>query len=56
MGEINDALCEYLGIPEYNADFWNGTEFIEHKPILASQLVRYDREYYKINDTKSPYL
>lgn len=53
MGEINDVLCEYLGIPEYNADFWNGTEFIEKRPILASQLVRCDREYYKTNQTKS---
>ena len=47
MGDINDFLCEYLGLARYNADFWNGTVFRGKRRIKIWQLVRRDREYYK---------
>lgn len=49
MGEINDFMCEYLGFPRYNADFWNGTVFRGKRRVKIWQLERRDREYYKVH-------
>ena len=47
MGKVNDYLCDYLGLAEYNADFWNGTVFRGKRRVKIWQLERRDREYYK---------
>lgn len=47
MGEVNDYMCDYLGLAKYNADFWNGTVFRGKRKIKVWQLQRHDREYYK---------
>ena len=47
MGEINNIVCDYLGLPGYYADFWNGTVFRGKRKIKIWQLQRHDREYYK---------
>ena len=52
MGRINELLCDYLGRPEYYADFWNGTVFRGKRKIKIWQLQRHDREYYKPKNKK----
>lgn len=47
MGEVNNFMCDYLGLAKYNADFWNGTVFRGKRKIKIWQLYRHDREYYK---------
>jgi len=47
MGEVNNIVCDYLGLPGYYADFWNGTVFRGKRKIRIWQLRRHDREYYK---------
>lgn len=47
MGEVNNYMCEYLGLAQYNADFWNGTVFHGKRRVKIWQLSRHDREYYK---------
>lgn len=47
MGEVNNIVCDYLGLPGYYADFWNGTVFRGKRKIRIWQLSRHDREYYK---------
>lgn len=47
MGEMNNYMCEYLGIARYHADFWNGTVFHGRRRVKVWQLERRDREYYK---------
>ena len=52
MGEINNIVCDYLGLPGYYADFWNGTVFRGKRKIKIWQLQRHDREYYKSKNKK----
>ncbi len=52
MGEINNMVCDYLGLPGYYADFWNGTVFRGKRKIKIWQLQRHDREYYKPKNKK----
>lgn len=47
MGEVNNIVCDYLGLPVYYADFWNGTVFRGKRKVKMWQLKRHDREYYK---------
>ena len=47
MGEVNNIVCDYLGLPVYYADFWNGTVFRGKRRVKIWQLKRHDREYYK---------
>lgn len=54
MGKINELLCDYLGRPEYYADFWNGTEFGGNPRIQSSLLIRHDREYHKSQQKPIP--
>ena len=54
MGKINELLCDYLGRPEYCADFWNGTEFKGRTRIQSKYLTRHDREYHKSQQTPIP--
>lgn len=52
MGEVNDYMCDYLGLAKYNADFWNGTVFRGKRKIKIWQLQRHDREYYKTTNRR----
>ncbi len=52
MGEVNNYMCDYLGLAKYNADFWNGTVFHGKRKIKMWQLQRHDREYYKKSNQK----
>ena len=52
MGEVNNIICDYLGLPGYYADFWNGTVFEGKQKIKIRQLQRHDREYYKSKNPK----
>lgn len=52
MGEVNNIVCDYLGLPGYYADFWNGTVFRGKRKLRIWQLRRHDREYYKLKDKK----
>ncbi len=52
MGEVNNIVCDYLGLPGYYADFWNGTVFRGKRKIRIWQLRRHDREYYKSKNKK----
>ena len=52
MGEVNNVLCDYLGMPVHYADFWNGTVFRGKRRIKIWQLERHDREYYKPKNKK----
>ena len=52
MGEVNNIVCDYLGLPGYYADFWNGTVFRGKRKIKIWQLQRHDREYYKAKNKK----
>ncbi len=52
MGEVNNIVCDYLGLPGYYADFWNGTVFRGKRKIKIWQLQRHDREYYKSKNKK----
>ena len=54
MGRINELLCDYLGRPEYYADFWNGTEFSGQERIHSKFLTRHDREYHKSQQKPIP--
>lgn len=47
MGEVNNIVCDYLGLPGYYADFWNGTVFRGKRKIRIWQLSRHDREAMK---------
>lgn len=47
MGEVNNTVCDYLGMPGYYADFWNGTVFRGKRKIKIWQLTRHEKEYYK---------
>ncbi len=52
MGEVNNIICDYLGLPGHYADFWNGTVFRGKRKIKIWQLQRHDREYYKSKNKK----
>lgn len=52
MGKVNELMCDYLGLTQYNADFWNGTEFQGKKKVKSAQLERHDREYHKTHQQK----
>ena len=52
MGEVNNIVCDYLGLPGHYADFWNGTVFRGKRKIKIWQLQRHDREYYKSKNKK----
>ena len=52
MGEVNNIVCDYLGLPGYYADFWNGTVFRGKRKIKIWQLQHHDREYYKAKNKK----
>ena len=52
MGEVNNVLCDYLGMAVHYADFWNGTVFRGKRRIKNWQLERHDREYYKPKNKK----
>lgn len=52
MGEVNNMVCDYLGLPGYYADFWNGTVFRGKRKLRIWQLRRHDREYYKPKNRK----
>ena len=52
MGEVNNYMCDYLGLAKYNADFWNGTVFRGRRKIKMWQLHRHDKEYYKTTNRR----
>ena len=53
MGELNNAMCNYLSVPENFADYWNGAVFGGVQKIWAEDLEPYNGIYYTIPEGKS---
>ena len=53
MAEANNAMCNYLSVPEIFADYWNGAVFGGVQKIQAEDLESYSGTYYAIPDGKS---
>ena len=53
MAEANNAMCNYLSVPEIFADYWNGAVFGGVQKIQAGDLEAYSGTYYAIPDGKS---
>ena len=53
MGELNNAMCNYLSVPEIFADYWNGAVFGGVQKIRAEDLEPYNGIYYTIPEGKS---